>query len=74
MFHSLGYRGHTIHVAIPHCSSAEKIKVQLHHDDGGFDLVPCKTLLGAKRRIAGYVRQQARAGLRCSPIRTTASG
>ncbi|AOR66199.1 hypothetical protein BBJ41_00775 [Burkholderia stabilis] len=60
MFHSFGYRGHTIHIAIPDRSSVEEIKVQLRHDDGGFDLVPCKTLLGAKRRITRYVRDQGK--------------
>ncbi|HIH2744669.1 TPA: hypothetical protein ACYLN4_000327 [Burkholderia lata] len=59
MFHSFGYRGHTIHIAIPDRSSVEEIKVQLHKPGGGFDLVPCKTLLGAKRRITQHVRRQA---------------
>ncbi|MGK8200560.1 hypothetical protein [Burkholderia cepacia] len=58
MFHSFGYRGHTIHIAIPDRSSVEEIKVQFHHDGGGFDLVPCKSLLGAKRRITRHVREQ----------------
>ncbi|PQV53333.1 hypothetical protein [Paraburkholderia sp. BL21I4N1] len=60
MFHSFSYRGHTIHIAIPDRSSVEEIKVQFHKPGGGFDLVPCKTLLGAKRRITRYVRKQAR--------------
>ncbi|MEF9443291.1 hypothetical protein OWS73_33285 [Burkholderia sp. 1B3(2022)] len=60
MFHSFGYRGHTIHIAIPDRSSVEEIKVQLHHEDGGFDLVPCKTLLGAKRRITRHLREPAK--------------
>ncbi|WP_416268334.1 hypothetical protein SD235_11880 [Burkholderia cepacia] len=61
MFRSFGYRGHTIHIAIPDRSSVEEIKVQLHHDDGGCDLVPCETLMGAKRRITRYVRDQGKA-------------
>ncbi|SDG96236.1 hypothetical protein SAMN05216466_106201 [Paraburkholderia phenazinium] len=59
MFHSFGYRGHTIHISIADRSSKEEIKVQLSHPDGGFDLVPRKTLLGAKRAITAYVKAQA---------------
>ncbi|ELA00857.1 hypothetical protein D769_03565 [Cupriavidus sp. HMR-1] len=60
MFHSFSYRGHTVHIAIPDRSSVEEIKVQLHHADGGFDQVPCKTLLGAKRRITRHIRDQGK--------------
>ncbi|MBJ9659157.1 MULTISPECIES: hypothetical protein [Burkholderia] len=60
MFHSFSYRGHTIHIAIPNRRSVEEIKVQFHKPDGGFDLVPCKTLLGAKRRITRYVREHVK--------------
>lgn len=58
MFHSFGYRGHTIHIAVQERTCVSTIEVQLHKPNGGLDLVPCKTLLGAKRRITRHVRLQ----------------
>jgi len=57
MFHTIEYKGHYIHIGYP-CvshSSAEKVEVQIVHEDGGFDLYRVKSLLAAKRFITKHL-------------------
>ena len=56
MFHTLGYRGHHIHLSTPDRHSKEEIRVRIGHTDGGFHLISCKTLIGAMRAITRHVR------------------
>jgi len=56
MFHTLGHRVRHIHLSTPDRHSKEVIRVRIGHTDGGFHLIPCKTLIGAMRAITRHVR------------------
>lgn len=59
MFHTIAYRGH--HIQLASTGNREEVKIRIGHMDGGFRLVPCKTLLGAMRAITKHVRQEKQA-------------
>ncbi|BCL97645.1 hypothetical protein ACI2US_03010 [Ralstonia nicotianae] len=57
MCHTFGYKGHFIHVSS--LSGSEVIQAQREHADGGFDVVQCRTVAGAKRLITRWVKGAA---------------
>jgi hypothetical protein len=60
MFLTSGYRGHFVHVSVTASGGTlERIDAQIVHPDGRFDLVPCKSVRGARRVIT----RSAKAGL-----------
>ncbi|CAE6967607.1 hypothetical protein [Paraburkholderia domus] len=67
MFLTSGYCGHLVHVSVTASSDGrERIDAQIIHPDGRSDLVPCKSVCGARRVIT----RCAKAGLAGTNFRT----
>ncbi|CAM2198440.1 conserved protein of unknown function (plasmid) [Paraburkholderia kururiensis] len=54
MFHTVGYKGHYIHLACR--DGVETIQTQIIYPDGAFALHRCNTYAGAQRAITRHVR------------------
>jgi hypothetical protein len=57
MFHTIGYKGHYIHLS--YLDKVEKIRTQIVSTDGGLDLQERRTFIGAKRAITRHVKTTA---------------
>lgn len=60
MFHTIGYKGHYIHLA--YREGVETIQTQIMYADGGFTLQRRNTYAGAQRAITQHVRAARAAG------------
>ncbi|PRF58950.1 hypothetical protein C6Q28_17030 [Burkholderia multivorans] len=58
MFHTIGYKGHFIHVSIER--GVETVQTQIMRNDGGFDLERRRTLVSARRAITKHVQNRDR--------------
>ncbi|MGP8432875.1 hypothetical protein ACT2FY_37590 [Paraburkholderia fungorum] len=54
MFHTIGYKGHYIHLS--YVDRVEKIEAQIVDASGGFVLKSRRTLIGAKRAITRHIQ------------------
>lgn len=54
MFHTIGYKGHYIHVSIH--MGVETIETQIMRTSGGYDLERRNTLAGAQRAITKHLQ------------------
>jgi hypothetical protein len=54
MFHTVGYKGHYIHLAYQ--NGIETIQTQIMNSDGRFQLQLRKTYAGAQRAITKHMR------------------